>query len=119
MPQEVSSRESDWFSKYIVQPILSIIGIDAVNVNVVRKLAHITEFFVLSTLLTIIWRGKLLNSLMSGFTIAFLDESIQLFSGRGSLIKDVWIDLIGVALGLLCGSLILFLCSKHSKNKRQ
>ena len=42
----------------------------------------------------------------TGFAAAFLDESIQLFSDRGAEIRDVWIDLIGVASGVLIGFLI-------------
>ena len=44
----------------------------------------------------------LLNVLFSGFTVAFFDETIQIFSGRGPMIADMWIDLGG----FVCGSLI-------------
>lgn len=67
---------------------------------VLRKFAHFTEFLVLSVLVSAL-SDKRLISFYICFTVAFLDESIQLLSGRGSQIQDVWIDLIGVIAGLM------------------
>ena len=119
LPQAVSARESGWITLNIVRPLLSLFGINTISGNLVRKLAHVTEFFVLSTLVTLLFRGKILKSLFICFIIAFLDESIQLFSGRGSQIRDVWIDLIGVGIGLAVGFLIIFIFRKHRKKREQ
>ena len=37
---------------------------------------------------------------------AFLDETIQIFSGRGPDIKDVWLDTFGAAAGILLVSAV-------------
>ena len=35
-----------------------------------------------------------------GLFAAFLDETLQLFSGRGSMVADVWLDFAGVVCGV-------------------
>ena len=35
-----------------------------------------------------------------GLLAAFLDETLQLFSGRGSMVADVWLDFAGVVCGV-------------------
>ena len=37
----------------------------------------------------------------------FLDETLQIFTGRGTLVSDIWIDLIGVVIGIGLGKAIL------------
>jgi VanZ family protein len=78
-------------------------------VYVVRKLAHITVFFVLElvvySFLRIVFRFNVTKALIfsAGFSIlyAFTDEFHQLFvSGRSAEFKDVFIDSIGVTLGV-------------------
>lgn len=95
----------------------------------VRKLAHFTEFMVLGLLValyripsftssgicfantTFPMRGRQGESTTSKafffgacalfcFFIAFIDESIQMFTGRGPAIADVWIDTAGAAAGI-------------------
>ena len=76
---------------------------------IIRKGAHITEFFILSFLLYS-FLGKLdmkkihmilLTSLFS-LNIAFLDEIHQLYiPGRTGRLNDVFIDFIGVFIFLL------------------
>lgn len=46
--------------------------------------------------------------------IAFLDETIQIFSGRGPMIQDVWLDLSGAVCGAL---LILLICFLRRKDR--
>ena len=29
-----------------------------------------------------------------------MDENLQIFTGRGTLVSDIWIDLIGVVIGI-------------------
>lgn len=106
LPEGVSAGESGWFSEHILNPIAAFFGADSIPHNLVRKLAHIFEFTVLSALLTLICRGKAVKSFGFGFLFAFLDESVQLLSDRGALVSDIWIDLCGVALGTLLGLLL-------------
>lgn len=106
LPQSVSANESNWLTEKILNPFLRLFGLGPLTDHTVRKIAHMTEFAVLSALLLQCFRGRFLKSFCSGFAAAFLDESIQLLSGRGASIADVWIDLLGVAIGVLLGILL-------------
>ena len=84
--------------------------------NLVRKLAHVTEFAALGVVIALLLLGgkaitkrRISLAFVFGLTTAFLDESIQMFSGRGDQIRDVWIDLFGVLLGVSFVLLLLWL----------
>ena len=69
----------------------------------VRKAAHVIEFAVLGALLWLRLEGKRrsrLKTVLQGVLAAAADETIQLFSHRGSRAADVLIDSAGVLLGL-------------------
>ena len=71
--------------------------------HLVRKMAHIIEFAVLGGLLTLRLIGvrhRWKMALAFGVLTAICDETLQLFSQRGSQITDVLIDSCGVLLGL-------------------
>ncbi len=79
-------------------------GVEEPTSHIVRKAAHVTEFAVLTAL---IWlrlelQGKRrdLVSFALGAAVGASDEILQLFTHRGSQIKDVFIDACGVLLGL-------------------
>lgn len=92
---------------------------------IIRKTAHILLFFILGVLINFLvmtygFKGfvvTILSLLYSG-TVAFFDETIQLFtSGRAGLLSDVFIDLLGAALAsifFLIGGLIY----EKTKNRR-
>ena len=91
----------------IVEPILEpIVGEGNVTNHLVRKLAHFTEFGVLgmalSTLLVLLGctLSRLLHALSFAALIALSDETLQLFSQRGSQVQDVWLDIAGAVCGL-------------------
>ena len=74
----------------------------------IRKLAHFFEYAVLGGFLSVyvaIFSLKLKMtvpvSIIFGFTAAFIDETVQIFSGRGPMIADVWIDLFGFCFSAL------------------
>lgn len=74
---------------------------------VVRKAAHVFEFFVLALLvcgfLKVLHRGiKRPYTVAALFSVgaAATDECLQILSSRGASVRDVLIDSIGVALGL-------------------
>ena len=75
----------------------------------VRKAAHITEFLILAVLLGLLDRSgtRLPQRLLAGLSAALIDETIQLYTGRTSLVTDVWIDFSGFAAGTLIIFLIL------------
>ena len=95
---------------------------------IVRKMAHFTEFAclgglscgLLATARTVklhpffhVWAG--------GFFVAAIDETIQIFTGRGSQLQDVWLDFAGFSAGLLAVLLVraLVLRSKPEESPKE
>ena len=76
---------------------------------IVRKTAHITEFFIQALFIANSFSGKYKNRivyvLFLGLLTACTDEYIQLFfDGRGGLVSDIAIDFGGTAAGTaICG----------------
>ena len=89
---------------------------DELSVHAVRKAAHVLEFLVLSSLLTLFYGKPKLRSFVMiiglGILVAAVDETIQIFSGRGPAVKDVLIDTIGCLIGFLLVALIKQIRSK-------
>ena len=89
--------------------------------GLLRKLAHFTEFTCLGLCLSWLFgmlREKILPRLLlplaTGFAVACIDETIQIFVPlRGPALKDVGIDTAGVVLGIVLITLI-----HQSKNKK-
>ena len=85
--------------------------------DLVRKLAHMTEYFLLAVSVSFplyvygvrgLWLPLLAGGLCVGF--AALDEYHQSFvAGRGPSSRDVLIDSVGVLAGVLVVQLICFL----------
>lgn len=120
---------SDGFSIFFAEafaPIVNKLGfhgsIWTMN-RIVRKLAHLTEFTILGSVLYTILRryityGTVIKTIALGILIASLDEFIQLFSpGRSSQLSDILIDTIGVILGLLLVKLVYYIGYKRSTFK--
>jgi VanZ family protein len=119
LSREQSSGESAWVLQ-LVTPFLELFaGKGNVTEHLVRKLAHFTEFALLGLEL-LFWfsqkRGKkkeaLLLAMAHGLFAALTDETIQLFSGRGSQVQDVWLDFAGVTAGALTALLLTLLIRK-------
>ncbi len=119
LSREQSSGESAWVLQ-LVTPLLELFaGKGNVTEHLVRKLAHFTEFALLGLEL-LFWfsqkRGKkkeaLLLAMAHGLFAALTDETIQLFSGRGSQVQDVWLDFAGVTAGALTALLLTLLIRK-------
>ena len=119
MGQEESSEESGFFFE-VLCPILEIVaGKGNVTELFIRKLAHFTEFFGLGLELMLFMRLVLIsspkiirfiNAWILGTLCALIDETIQIFSGRGPMVQDVWLDSAGCFCGVLvmmCGILII------------
>lgn len=74
--------------------------------GLIRKLAHISLFFILGLLISILiraygmsWLFCALMSLVFAAAVGFFDETIQLFSvGRAGSLKDVLIDISGAVI---------------------
>jgi len=116
LPRSVSAGESGWFAEHIVNPLLRFVGIRAQGDHIARKIAHVAEFAALAFLLVFCLRGNILYSAAAGFLAGFLDETLQIFSDRGAMIADVWIDLIGVSIGILVGCLFRNAILHRKKN---
>ena len=94
---------------------------------VLRKAAHFSEYGLLGVEFSLLLglqhdkNGKnlqcgrnLLDFPLIGMLCAVTDETIQIFSGRGSLVSDVWIDAAGFSTGFFL-TVLLFLFVNHCK----
>ncbi len=92
----------------------------------VRKAAHFCEFAALGTMF-LLWikehavQMELRLSLCAlvGVSVPLIDETIQIFSGRGPALSDVWLDISGYTVGCLVCSLVLFLASGLRKKSKK
>ena len=120
---------SDGFSLLFAEifvPIVNKLGFHG-NIwtlnRIVRKLAHLTEFTILGSLLYTILRryityGTVIKTIGLGMLIASLDEFIQRFSpGRSSQFSDILIDTVGVVIGILVVKLVYNIRYKRSTFK--
>lgn len=98
---EKSSAESDKVGDIVgeVIPPETKPG-EFVQINL-RKIAHFVEFAVLgievALYVSLFARKKafMLASYPFGLFVALLDETVQIYSGRGSSVSDVWLDFLG------------------------
>ncbi len=92
------------------------------TVTLIRKSAHAAEFALLGFEFLLLFRKKpLLRKLV--FPLFFcvlcglIDETIQLFNDRTSLVGDVWLDAGGALAGIALGLLLLYALSRAGKKK--
>ena len=101
LPPEESSAESDAVGEFVgeIIPPETKPG-EFVQVNI-RKIAHFFEFALfgleLSLYAVIFLREKsfILKTYAFSLFVALVDETIQIFSGRGPSVFDVWLDFFG------------------------
>ena len=98
---------------------LNGIGIP-VTEHFVRKAAHFCEFGLLGCeLMLLFWLRSgvhfqnLCNAAFAALLSAVTDETIQIFSGRGSQVQDVVLDFSGALTGILLVSLIISLIEER------
>ncbi len=89
--------------------------------HLLRKAAHFTEYAILGVLSGLLFGSmnfdnvkKYVCAACVGFSVPLIDETIQIFSGRGPAIADIWIDIAGFTLGAAVAFLIIF---KKQKSK--
>ncbi len=124
MPATASKAESAGLTD-ILNDILAKLGFDIkFENNIIRKIAHFGEFFILGSLLTVTDRTynrnikkDFVNINFIGLITAVIDETIQLFvEGRAGMIQDVWIDFCGAFCGTCVVMLIILsIKAKHKK----
>lgn len=102
-----SAAKSAFVLKIITPFLERIVGSGNVTDHLVRKLAHFIEFGVLGVLLAAYAAARkelrlqaVINCMSFSLAVAVVDESIQLFSGRGSRVQDILIDFSGAVLGI-------------------
>jgi len=142
LPAEESSEESGFVLEQL-KPILSVfLPEDMITGLFIRKLAHFCEYAIMGlemaayTALIIRKRRvftkesekadrkeilKLsINTLFCGLAVAFIDETIQIFSpGRGPEIADVWLDMSGFVSGGIVVALVYMIIDRKRKNSKR
>ena len=111
---EDSSTESGWVLAMVGPVLKVIVGPGNVTMHFVRKLAHFTEYFVLGVELELYLKRKWLKAVGIGFAVAFMDETIQMFSGRGPLISDVWLDFFGCITAVAVVGCVMWIIKKRT-----
>ena len=118
LPAAVSAIQSGWvlelFRRFLPLPL---------TMHMVRKGAHLLEFFVLGVLTAGICRRNcgqrliwFLAAAAAGMAAGLCDETLQLFAeGRSGNLADVWLD----CLGALCGGGVACLTAGRSRKKAE
>ena len=116
MGKESSSAESAWVYQHVKWFLGLFFGPERVTEHFIRKLAHVTEYFVLGVdMLLLNWErvetqiGAAFDVLLRCSFCALIDETIQIFSGRGPSIRDVWLDTFGAAAGIITTRFVITL----------
>lgn len=120
MPREESANESSTV-KEVIEEVISSVTHTEVNIPefLIRKLAHIIEYSALGLQIPIlaVFSYKKKEEVLKFFSVykrivllplpvAVIDETIQLFSERGSQISDVWIDFVSASFALIISLII-------------
>ena len=116
LPREESAAISQGLTAW-----LRSIGVPIRDDHLLRKLAHFGEFCLLGCELTLLfWLRSglsfqnLSNAAFCALLTAVTDESIQFFSGRGSMVMDVVLDFSGALTGILLTGLLLRKATKKA-----
>lgn len=125
MDMEDSAEESGFIYDLLCPFFELFMGKGNVTEHFIRKLAHFTEFFGLGLELMLFMRLEFLkvkpvlpvNAWVFGTFCALIDETIQLFSGRGPAVQDVWLDSAGCLTGVLIMLAGIMLADKKNKKK--
>lgn len=133
VPQTRSAEESRGMLIFL-QTVFDFLHIPVqLTDHLVRKLAHFAEHAVAGVILACYFfpeikecgrkRDKVIKAALpfaAGFFIGFIDETVQLFSGRGASVTDVWIDFAGICCGAgVTGLIILVIYAVHKRKNAQ
>ena len=111
---EASHMESAGFMENLVIPLeKALFGKEIVSEEIIRKCAHVFEFAMLGAALFVFVK-KIWMTLGLGMAAAVIDETIQFFYERGSMVTDIWIDTLGCLLGCM---IVMSILKFSSKNK--
>ena len=128
----VSKKESEQISNHFNESISNVItaltgkeetAFGSFLMHYSRKIAHFVEFACLGTEVVLLLHFAsrrnlpylLLGATLS-FTVASFDEGIQVLTGRGDQVSDIFIDVSGYMSAYLFGMTILYLCAwRHTR----
>lgn len=120
------SREmSGAISKFVAGILGGEAGTTDEGHHLVRKLAHFTEYAALGAVAHLYFDSllqdkhrKYVTTALVGVSTPLVDETIQIFSGRGPALADVWIDAGGYLVGVMAVLLVLFLVRRHGGTRK-
>lgn len=119
LPPEISTAESDASAEIIAEILPSDTVVGGFVFDNIRKIAHFIEFGILGLELSIFVllfaenkRKAIPQIFIFAFVVAFLDETIQILSGRVAAVSDVWLDMSGFLTFSLITFLVFLLTSK-------
>lgn len=127
MSRETSASESGRVTELLTPLLELFVGKGNVtDDHVVRKLAHLCEYSLLGMELLLFFsppgkagRAGFLRSALRAeahvLFIALIDETLQLFSDRGSLVSDIWLDGFGGIAGILFAVLLLLFLPRFQR----
>ncbi len=120
----VLSREaSGAISHFVAEIIGKVSGGDTGEEGhyLIRKMAHLIEFAALGAISHLFFDSLIRDKYRKYVTISFvgmatplIDETIQIFSDRGSAIADVWIDMGGYLIGTAVIFALFAVAKKHT-----
>jgi VanZ family protein len=101
MPVQQSRAQSGIVTQILNWTVSVLGGEGTLSVHLVRKIAHVIEYSFLGfvcTLFVVVFYSNIRwyhiwNTFSCVLTVAVIDESIQILSGRGPLISDVLLDM--------------------------
>ena len=126
----LSKELSAHLSAEVGRLIAAIFGggesVDSVGGVGIRKIAHFVEFFALGVVASLLVRScvqdakyELLLLSVLGFFVPVIDETIQIFTARGSSVRDVWIDAGGFAAGCVIAFASFVLARRIRKSMKK
>lgn len=109
-----SKSESESLLEFLKPFLRKFLPDNLITDHYIRKAAHLFEYTVLGVVVTILFIyldkiKKFSYALLIFFFTALTDETIQIFSQRGSQVQDVWIDILGTVVGTLLTFLVYFI----------
>ena len=118
----LSKEVSQTISRFVAGALGGGAGSDDEGHHIVRKLAHFIEFAALGATGHLFFESlmqdkhkRYITLALIGVATPLIDETIQIFSGRGPALSDVWIDIAGYATGALAVFAVLFALSRVTK----
>lgn len=123
LPASMSREFSNFVRDALNRVLFATPGFEAIEgTALLRKIAHATEFAVLGIAVTLFikrcQKRPISAVLLCGVLVALIDETIQIFAaGRGSQIRDVWIDILGFLLGSTICLGIFYIKNKLEQGK--